>query len=175
METKDNRDYLNDWKAKPYADKPDLLKKRTLLAFVQKYMRHGEHGNSEETAKKQRRVLLSSLLSGEIAPGEFAQRVKESGVSTRVLSVKEKLQERMEFLGSDAKLKIGKEEHTYREAFDRFQELETQIADFFKAGGGTFVLPFSNDPDAIINKLSDPELPEEERLLIWERYCKRWG
>ena len=149
-----------------------VVRAKTLVAFYQNH--RGKEFDQPAITRK--RNLLSSLLSGGIAPGEFAERVKENGFSTRILSTKEAVQARMEYWGRDAKISLENEEYTYQELLDRFEEFETQIADFFK---GRFKQPedlvFPNDPDAIINKISDPELPENERLIFWEKHWERWG
>lgn len=152
-----------------------VLRARTLIKFIEKNQSKKEF---DQPATIRKAALLTSLLAGEIAPGEFIAQVQENGFSTRILSTKEALQERMEFLGRDTKISLGDEIHTCQEAFDRFEEFEIQIADFFKRltpNEWLNNLDFSNDPDAIINKISDSELSDEVRLIFWERHCERWG
>lgn len=126
--------------------------------------------------KDLKRSLLSSLLSGEIAPNEFKGRVKESGLSTRVLTEKHLWQSELEFFGKDATVFFGKDEFTLKEVFDRFEDFSEQIAAFRKQNISRFTdLRFPNDPDAIINKLSDASLSDEERKHIYEAYNERWS
>lgn len=121
---------------------------------------------------ERKRNLLSALLSREIAPEDFKDRVKETGLPTRVLSLKEEWQCDIEFSGKNTIAYIGHEKHTYQEVLDRFDEFEAKL-DAQKVRCSEMVSPL--DPDSIIAKISDEKLSDEERRQIVRAHCERWG
>ncbi len=121
---------------------------------------------------ERKRALLSALLSKEIAPNEFKERVKENGLPTRILSLKEEWQRDLEFHGSSCEVHIGGKKYTIQEILDRFEELEALLTEQ-KFIGCIVTLPL--DPDSIFYKVDDKNRPEEERKQIFDGFCERWG
>lgn len=122
---------------------------------------------------ERKRNLLSALLSREVTPEAFKEKVKEGGLPTRVLSLKEEWQCEMEFSGRTAVVHIGHEKYTCQEILDRFEELEAQIAGhkgFFRVD----IFPIL-DPDSVMSKIFNEELSKEEHQQIIRAHCERWG
>ncbi len=153
--------------------KDELNRLRTLVSTLE-YCGLRENRPLPELTRK--RALMAALLGGEIAPQKFKERVKEAGLSTRILTKREQLQKALEYLGRDAKTPINGKEYTFQEIFERFDEFEAQISNWKSLSMPNFKnYRFPNDPDAIINKLSDASLTNEERKRIYEAHNERWG
>jgi hypothetical protein len=127
--------------------------------------------NNQDSIERKKK-LLSALLSREIAPEEFKERVKESGLPTRNLTPKEQWLCDMEFSGKNTIAIFGHEKYTYQEVLDRFDEFEARLATQ-KIRSSEMVFPL--DPDSIISKISDEKLSNEERRHILKTHCERWG
>jgi len=150
---------------------------RELSSFYKKHIMNKEaKPDFDQTEAARKRALLSLLLSGEIAPSEFKERVKEKGISTLVLTLKEQWQKDMEFWGRDSRSHVLGSDYTFQEVFERFEDFEQQIADFNKQGvARSPIFDFTGDQEAIIIKISNREIAEDERKEIWVAYCERWG